>query len=407
MPKYIFEAKSLSGEKVKGSIESASPQAAQSELRSKQLILSRLTVVNDNTKDLLSLSKAFLLRKKIKTKELQLFTRQFSVLLDAGIPVVQSLEAMTGAGRNPLLNEALQSIVQDLRGGKKLSEALGKQSHIFYFLYTNLVKVGEESGNLKQVLDALSYYIEKEEKIKKKVIGAMMYPAIVGIIASLVVLAIMILVVPKYQAIFQSSKVELPEITQFIVLLSEWAKGNSLILFAIPFVGPGALYFLYSFPSVKQFLDQIIVHVPVFGDLVKKANLARFARNFATLLESGVNILRSVELSVSSITNHTLHQSFIPIKEAILRGRSLIDPLKGSKYVPNMVQQMMDIGEKTGNLGSMMVKIADFYEDEVEITIDVMTQLIEPLMILSLGIIIAFIMLAINLPIFKLTEALV
>lgn len=401
MPRYFFEAKSLSGEKVKGKIDSANPQEAQTQLRDKNLILLNLSLDEGTS---LSFSFSFSLSKRVTPKELQIFTRQFSVLLGAGIPVVQSLEAMMGEGRSPGLNQALQAIVEDLREGKKLSEALEKQSHIFYFLYVNLIKVGEESGNLKEVLVSLSDYIEKSEKLKKKVMGAMMYPLVVGFISFLVVVGIMIFVIPRYQAIFASSKAELPQITQIVIQLSHWVKSQWYIMLLLPFVTPLLFYFVYSRPMGKSILDQFFISIPVFGGLIRKANLARFSRNFSTLIESGVQIIRSVEISVSTITNDVLMQVFHPLKEGILRGRSLVDSLKNSKQIPNMVLQMMDIGEKTGNLGQMMTKIADFYEDEVEITVDVMTQLIEPLMMLFLGLVVACIMLAINLPIFRLVD---
>ena len=403
MARFSFQAKSLTGKKVSGYIESSDVNTAKTDLRSKQLITLHIAPAPEVEKTSLSLSSP-LFQKPVKPKELQIFTKQFAVLLDAGVPVVQSLESMVSGGTNPTLNKALDQIVGNLKGGKKLSESMSQHSHIFNYLYLNLIRVGEESGNLKQVLTLLAGYIEKSTKLRKKVIGALIYPAVVSFVSILIVGLIITFVIPEFQKFFSASNKELPAITQFTIDLSHFFQSYWLLFFGGLILTPISFYILYGMDTGKKLIDRIMIGLPAFGNVILKADLARFSRNLATLLNSGVRIIKAIEISIGAITNDTVQNSFSQVTEAILRGRSLVEPLRNSKYIPNMVLQMIDIGEKTGSLDNMMSKIADFYEDEVEVAVDIMTQLLNPLLIVMLAIIIGFIVISITLPLFNIAD---
>ncbi|MCB0357447.1 MAG: type II secretion system F family protein, partial [Bdellovibrionales bacterium] len=343
--------------------------------------------------------------KGVNPKELQVFTRQFSVLVGAGIPIVDSIDAMIGPGKTPVMNATLKSVVNDIEKGKRLADALSVHSKVFDKMYVNLVKAGEEGGVLDEVLQRLAAYIEKSVKLKGKIKGAMFYPVAVIIIAILVIIGILVFVVPNFVKMFQDAGKELPALTQMVVDSSNFVLSRWYIVIGACVAIPYAFKMYISTAEGKINFDKIMINVPLFGSLIQKGAIARFSRTLSTLLSAGVRIIDSLDIAASTAGNYVVEQNILDAKESISKGKSIADPFKKSKYIPDMVTQMIAVGEQTGALDTMLSKIADFYEDEVETAADALTSLIEPLLMVFLGGIIAVLVIAMYLPIFDLASS--
>lgn len=398
MAHYLFEAKSLNGKTVKGKIEAANDTEARVKLRAQQLLPVKLSFVEEKGQKEIP-------KGKVKAKELQVFTRQFSVLINAGVPIVDSLEAMAGGGKTQVLNKTLQSVVKDIEEGKRLADALASYPNVFDRMYVNLVRAGEEGGVLDVVLQRLAEYIEKSTKLKGKVIGALWYPAIIIVIALLVIAAMLVFVVPSFVTVFKQGGKELPALTQMVINLSDLVKHKWYIVASAFVAIPYAFKAYHDTPEGKKQLDAIFIDVPLFGMLIQKNAIARFSRTLSTLLSAGVRIADSLDIASGTAGNYVIEKNILAAKESILQGKNLAVPMKQSKYIPDMVAQMISVGEQSGNLDTMLSKIADFYEDEVETTAEALTTLVEPLLMVGLGGIIAFLVIAMYLPIFNLADA--
>ena len=398
MAEFAFEAKSLEGKVVRGIVTADTEVEARVKLRSRQLMPLKLSLEKSKEKN--KEFKLQFINEKVSSKELQVFTRQFAVLVGAGVPIVDSLEAMIGGGKSPLLNKSLRAITDDIESGRPLNEAMKAQDKVFDRLYVNLVKAGEEGGVLDSVLLRLSEYIEKSVKLKNKIKGAMWYPAIIIAIALIVIAGMLIFVVPLFEGMYTDNSKDLPGLTKMVVSLNNLIVDYWYLFLGLIVSTPIALASYYRTGEGRNTVDKLLLDVPLIGDLVQKSAIARFSRTLATLLAAGVRIIDSLEIAAATSGNNTIEKSLLQAKESISSGRTLTEPLKRSDYIPSMVSQMISVGEQTGNLDTMLGKVADFYEDEVETTAEAMTSLIEPILMVVLGGIIAVLVLAMYLPVF-------
>mgnify|MGYP002623847243 CR=1 FL=1 len=400
MVTFLFEAKSIEGKIIRGEVEATSEVEARVKIRSQQMLPLRLVP----KKQLEEQSAGWFGGDRVAPKELQIFTRQFAVLVGAGVPIVDSLEAMVGGGRSPAMNKTLKKVVGDIEKGKRLGDALKLHDQVLDNMYVNLIRSGEEGGVLEEVLQRLATYIEKAVKLRGKVTGALFYPVAVIVIAILVIIGILVFVVPSFVKMFQDAGKELPFLTQMVINASEFIMSSWYIVGAVLIGLPILIKAYIGTPEGRKVFDSILIEVPLFGSLVQKSAIARFSRTLSTLLNAGVRIIDSLDIAASTAGNYVIEQSLLAAKESISKGRTITEPFKKSKYIPDMVTQMIGVGEQTGALDTMLGKVADFYEDEVESTADALTSLIEPLLMVFLGGIIAVLVIAMYLPIFDLAS---
>ena len=344
-------------------------------------------------------------KQKITDKDLVVFTRQFSTMFTAGIPIVQGLDILSKQVENKSMGEIVAQIKSDVETGTTLADSLKKHPRVFDDLYVNLVAAGEAGGVLDGVLLRLAGYIEKAMKLKKKVKGAMIYPTIVMSVAVLVIAIIMIFVIPIFAKIFGEMGVKLPGPTLSVVWLSRFLSG---IGGAIIFGGiVGTVFGIKQYRRTeagKKKTDQILLKLPVMGDLLRKVAVARFTRTLGTLLNSGVPILDGLEICAKSSGNKVVEEVIFDVKKEVATGKTVADPLSNSPVFPPMVCQMISIGESTGALDSMLIKIAEFYDDEVDNAVTNLTTMMEPMLMVFLGTTIGYIVVALYLPIFKMGE---
>ena len=400
VPIFTYDGKTLSGEPRKGEIEAASMAVANASLRRQQIIANK--IVEKKAGFALKIPG---LGGKVTTKEIVIFTRQFATMIDAGLPLVQCLEILSSQQQNQLFKTALLEIKKSVEGGSTFADALRKHPRIFDDLYVNLVAAGEVGGILDTILNRLAGFMEKSEKLKGKVKGALTYPAVICVIAGIVVAVLLLYVVPIFQTMFADFGSALPAPTQFVVGLSEGLK-KYWWLFAGVIVGTGVGFRqFYRTPNGRTIIDDLFLKVPVFGDLIRKTAVARFTRTMATMMASGVPILEALEIVAKTAGNKTIEAAIMKTRTALSQGKTLAEPLAETKVFPSMVVQMIAVGESTGALDAMLSKIADFYEDEVDQAVDTLMSLIEPALMAFLGVVVGGLVITMYLPIFKLAGA--
>lgn len=395
MPLYIFEAKDLTGKKHSGSLLAESEQELRIKLRAQQLIPVAIEVQKEKTVQTGG-------GARVKLKELQIFTRQLAVLVDSGVPIVQSIEAMIGGGKSPAFMGVLKTVITDLESGTGLADAFNKHPNCFDRMYVSLIRAGEEGGVLESVLTRLAEDLEKSIKLRNKVKGALMYPTVILFVSFAVIAAIMTFVIPSFVKIFQDVGQELPPLTQFVITLSDGFKEYWYLVILVMVGLPMWLIYFYRTPEGRKTLDTILIEIPLFGSLIQRSGIARFSRTLASLFSSGVRVLDALDIAAATCGNYVIEQILVQSKEVVSKGRLLSEPFTQSKFIPDMVTQMITVGEQTGNMSTMLNKVADFYEDEVETAADSLTSIIEPIMMVFLGGIIAVLVLALYLPIFNL-----
>ncbi len=400
MPVYIYTVKTKRGRKIKGEIEAVDEKVAASQLKRKNFEILKL---KPKPKDLFE-SIPFL-QPKVKTKDLVIFTRQFSTMIDAGLPLIQGLNILADQSENPALKKILKEIAKDVEGGATLADSLRKHPKIFDELFVNLVAAGETGGILDVILRRLSAYMEKAAKLKAKIKGAMTYPIVVVGIAIIVIAVILIFVIPVFQEMFASFGKALPAPTQFVVNLSNFTKRN--IHWCI--LGLGAIAYAFKMfrksKKGRRITDDLFLKMPIFGDLLKKVAIARFTRTLGTMIQSGVPILDALEIVAKTSGNVIIEEIIYEVRASIAEGQSIADPLSETDIFPGMVVQMISVGEATGALDTMLEKIADFYDDEVDAAVEALTSMLEPLMLLFLGGTIGGLVISMYLPIFQMAGA--
>ena len=400
MPIYLYVAQTKKGRKLKGELEAADERIALSQLKRRNLTVNK---IKPKPKDIFE-NVAFM-QPKVTSKDIVVFTRQFSTMIDAGLPLVQGLTILAEQMENKTFRAILKEITKDVEGGSTLAEALKKHPKVFDALFVNLVAAGEVGGILDTIMRRLADYIEKSEALKKRIKGAMTYPAVVVAIAILVIAVILIFVIPVFEEMFASFGTTLPVPTQVVVNMSRFMKGN----FHWVIVALVVLIFVFkkyrNSKGGRKTTDSIYLKVPVFGDLLKKTAIARFSRTLGTMIQSGVPILDSLEIVAKTSGNVILEEIIFEVRASIAEGQTIADPLSETDIFPGMVIQMISVGEATGALDTMLNKIADFYDDEVDTAVDALTSMLEPLLMLFLGGGIGFLVIAMYLPIFQMAAA--
>jgi type IV pilus assembly protein PilC len=400
MAVYLWEAQTVRGEIKKGELDAPDDSTARAQLRRRGF---KTVEVKKKPKDLLEYLP--FLQGKIKEKEIIVFARQFSTMINAGLPIVQCLEMLGVQEQNKVFAKIILAIKIDIEAGSTLSEALKKYPKIFDSLFVNLVSAGEAGGILDKILIRLSNYMEKNSKLKSKVKGAMVYPASVLIISFAVVSILLIKVVPVFSKMFTGMGQALPGPTQFLVNASEFTRSNFLYIIAGIVLLIVALKKIYSTEKGKRTIDQYLLRAPIFGDLLKKVAVAKFSRTLSTMLGSGVPIIEGLDIVSRTAGNKIIEEALQETKKKISEGKTISEPLSESGIFPPMVVQMIAVGENTGSLDGMLSKIADFYDDEVDAAVSSMTSLLEPLMMVFLGGIVGGMIICMYLPIFKMAGA--
>ena len=401
MPTYVFKGRNRLNEIVVGERVADNREALRQILRREQVTL---TSVKEKGREI-GIPKIGG-RKKVKSKDLSVFTRQFSVMIDAGLPLVQCLEILAQQQDNKYFQQILLQVRQDVEEGSTLAAAMGRHPRVFDQLYANMVEAGETGGILDLILQRLSTFIEKIVKLKRDIISAMIYPAAVILLAIVAVAVIMVVVIPQFQQIFLGllgPGEQLPLPTRIVVGISDFLAGwGGLVILASVISTAVAVRFYYKTPGGRKNIDRLLLKIPVLGDILRKISVARFSRTLSTLLSSGVPILQSLDITAKTSGNVVIEEAITKVRAGVERGESFVDPLKATEVFPHMVAQMIGIGEQTGALDAMLGKIADFYEAEVDSAIANLLTLIEPLLIGFLGVTIGSIVIAMYLPLFTL-----
>jgi type IV pilus assembly protein PilC len=401
MPTYVFKGRNRLNEVIVGERDADNRDALRQTLRKEQVVL---TSVKEKGREI-GIPKIGG-RKKVKAKELSVFTRQFSVMIDAGLPLVQCLEILAQQQDNKYFQQVLLQTRQDVEEGSTLAAAMTRHPKVFDQLYCNMVDAGETGGILDLILQRLSTFIEKIVKLKRDIISAMIYPVAVILLAIVAVAVIMIVVIPQFQNIFLGllgPGEQLPLPTRIVVGVSNFLAGwGGLSMLAVIIGTSVGVSYYYKTPGGRWNIDKILLKLPIFGDILRKIAVARFSRTLSTLLSSGVPILQSLDITARTAGNVVIEKAIEKVRAGVERGESFVDPLKATEVFPNMVAQMIGIGEQTGALDAMLGKIADFYEQEVDSAIANLLTLIEPALIAFLGVTIGSIVIAMYLPLFTL-----
>lgn len=399
MGKWRWQGLDRNGKKSEGSLDAGSEKEARRLLRVQGFRVQTVTPPSFLEFDITEWMIEKGLAKPFGPKELCSFTKQLSIMVGAGIPIMQCLEIQFKAEKNLVLKRAVKQIHREVGEGKSIAEAMGGQNG-FSRLYCNLVKAGEAGGILDGILAKLAIHMDKQEKTKSQIKSAMTYPAIVTIVGIGVIWAMMVFVVPQFVGMLLDTGQEVPAVTQFVIDVSDFLGEYSLTALPILFV----LFFLLNSyiktPSGKIIFDNIIMRLPLLGGIVIKGNLATFSRTLATMLGAGVSLIDSLEICIETIDNGVIARDITEVKKKVVEGKTLTEPLAKIEYFPEMVSQMVRVGEQTGNIDQMLEKVADVFEEQVNELVDGMTKLIEPLIIVVLGGIIATILVAMYLPMF-------
>ncbi len=396
MPIYLWQGQDRKGAIQKGEIEATDETAVNAQLRRMRI---KPTKIKKKPKDLFE--NVSFLQPKIHTSDVVVFARQFATMINAGLPLIQCLDILQSQQENKTFKKLLKETKEKVEGGSTLADALGKYPGTFDNLFVNMVAAGETGGILDTILDRLSSYMEKALKLKKQVKSAMTYPIIVLIIAALVVGVILIFVIPVFEKMFADFGGALPMPTQIVIVLSDFAKSNVLYMIGALIVFSFVFKRFYASERGRTIIDDLMLKLPVFGTLLRKVAVAKFTRTLGTMVSSGVPILDALSITAKTSGNKTVETAIYSVRKAISEGQTMSNPLAESGVFPSMVCQMVAVGESTGALDSMLEKIADYYDDEVDSAVDNLTSMIEPFMMVFLGVTIGGLVISMYLPIFK------
>lgn len=398
MPYFRWKGRNPRGKIVKGEIIAANMNEALAKLKTKRISVIRLKPAPKEIE-------LPFLKHKIKDRELMVVTKQLSSMLASGLPLDEALNIIAEQAESKRMGEILYSVKLDVQGGSSLSQALRKFKDVFPPIYINMVRAGEQTGNLDGVLGRLADMMEKRIALKRKIKGALIYPTIVSIVAVGVIALIMTFVIPTFAEMYNSSGMHLPLPTQIVINISLFMKHYfwymliALIVFVIVLrISYKKVY------SVRRFMDKLLLNIPIFGVLVRKGSIANFATILSSLSASGIDILDSLEISAKTAGNVIIEETLMEVKEMVRRGDNLSFAMASVGEFPDMVIQMVSVGEETGTLDEMMAKVSKYYEDEVDNAVKNLTNMIEPIIIIVLGGIIGFLVISMYLPIFKIGE---
>jgi type IV pilus assembly protein PilC len=399
MPMFEYTARNAAnGQIQKGQLDVATKDEVGAYLRKNRLILVNVREAPKQIK--LSIG-----GQRVKTRDIVIFTRQFATMINAGLPLVQSLNILAAQTENKTLQAVTRTVVYDVESGNTLADAFAKHPKAFTQLYVNMVAAGEAGGILDTILMRLATFLEKNDALVRKVKGAMVYPGVIITVAFVAIAVLLIFVIPTFQAMFASANLELPLPTRVVIGMSNflihywWAM--LLVVAGIVF----AIRQYYGTPNGRRQLDGLLLKAPVLGDVIRKSAVSRFTRTLGTLVSSGVSILEGLEITAKTAGNQVVHDAVMESRQSIAGGETIAAPLEKSKVFPPMVISMIAVGEQTGGLDEMLSKIADFYDDEVDVAVSALLSLMEPAMIVILGVIVGGMVVAMYLPIFDMMNA--
>ncbi|MFW5731161.1 MAG: type II secretion system F family protein [Desulfonatronovibrionaceae bacterium] len=398
MPIFIYKARTRSGKKLKGDMDAPSLEMAETILKRKGMTEIK---VKPKPKDILE---GTFLEGGVSSRDMVVFSRQFSTMINSGVPILQSLQVMCEQTENKKLRRKLYEIKSDIEGGSSLYDGLSRHKDVFDDLYTNMVDAGETGGVLDVVLDRLAQYIEKAAKLKSRVKSAMIYPGVIITVAVAVIAIILIFVIPTFEQMFADFGGALPAPTQFVINLSRFVKSNFLYIVLGMVVFFILFRLFYRWEQGKVLVDRWVLFLPVLGSLLRKVAVARFSRTLSTMITSGVPILNALDIVSRTSGNKTVELGVMEARKSIAEGQNLAEPLEETGIFPPMVIHMISIGEATGSLDNMLGKIADFYDDEVDVAVDTLTSLLEPIMIVFLGVVVGGLVISMYLPIFQIAD---
>lgn len=399
MPVFKYEGEKKNGEKINGSVNLPNEAEVRIFLRQQGVRPTKIEAEGMFNKEI------SLFGGGIKDTEIAIMTRQLAVMVGSGVPLLQSFDILQSGEKNPKLKKSLMGIAESISGGSPLWEAMSKQKGVFSHLYIYLVRAGEMGGALDLILNRLAKYLDDNVRLVRMIKGALVYPIAVVIIGGLVTFGLLAFVVPQFEQMITSSGGELPALTKVVIEISHFCSSYALFIIGGA-VGGGVSFMRWvKTPTGKRAWDRFLLGMPLFKDLIVKGATARFSRTLGTMLTSGVNLIDAIEICKMTIDNTVIEDALTKVKEEISSGKTIALPLAQAKVFPPMVIQMINVGENTGTLDQMLIKIADFYEAEVETVVSGMSKLIEPLVLVTLGGIVAVILIAMYLPVFNIADA--
>jgi type IV pilus assembly protein PilC len=425
MATYTYQALNASGKTQKGTVEASSSEEAIQRIKAQGYFPTSVQPQKEKKPKGAAAAEASTKKKKkkkgggiaigkVKAKHLTLFTRQLSTLQDAGLPLLRSLQILESQQKPGLMKNILMGVCEEVEGGSSLSEAMGKYPKAFNHLYVKMVNAGEIGGVLDVILQRLSEFMEKSQKLKAKIKGAMVYPIVVLVVAITILTAIMLLIIPKFEEIFTDFEIELPGLTQGLISTSRWVAGSNpgqdipgwvFMVFGVPTIWI-SVKILRKTPPGRAVFDYLILWTPVVGKLVKKTIIARFTRTMGTLISAGVPILEAVTITSQTSGNYVFEKALMNVHDSIREGETFAVPLRESKTCDPIVVNMIDVGEETGEMDAMLLKIADNYDEEVDVAVAALVSLLEPIMVVLLGGMVGTIVVAMFLPMIKMLESL-
>ena len=400
MTNFKYAAKDRDGKNVTGILDAVDRNAAIGMLRKRDLVIISL----DESRSGFNLSAVFKSKKRIKLEDLVIFSRQLATMVDAGIPLVSALDILGEQIENKTFSACIIEIRNEVEAGSSLSEALARHKSVFSQLFVNMVKAGESSGMLDEILDRLALYLEKTNSLQRKIKSALVYPAVVSSMALAITLVLLLKVIPVFKGIFAGFGAQLPRPTMILIMISDTLQKYFLICASIIIaIGFAVARYVRTEKGKLQF-DTLLLHLPVFGILFTKVAVSKFTRTLSTLIRSGVPILSALEIVGKTSGNALVEHAIDNVRANVREGESVAEPLARSKIFPPMVTRMVAVGEQTGELEKMLSKIADFYDEQVDATVTALTSMMEPFIIAFLGIVIGSIVICMFLPIFKITS---
>jgi len=392
MPVFEYTGRTPTGQTVSGTLEAKNKQELMQLLRRQRVIV---TNVKRKSKSL-----NLTIGTGVKAVEISRFTRQFAVMIEAGLPLVQCLDILAAQTTNKVLAKVIANVRDTVSSGSTLADALAKEKKVFDQLYVSMIEAGEVGGALDVILKRLADYREKADAIKRKIKGALTYPAIMLVMLVLISFIMLTFIIPIFAGMFEGLGAELPKPTQIVINLSNWLKGNLYLIIG----GAILIVIIYKLmrknSKTRYYIDYLFLKLPLFGMLIRKTAVARFSRTLGTLIQSGVNIIDALQVTAKTAGNDVIAKAIKNAIIAISQGETIAKPLEESGVFPPMVVQMINVGEKTGNLDTMLAKIADFYEEEVDSAVETLTAMIEPLMTIIMGIVVGGLLVAMYLPMF-------
>ncbi|MCK4420857.1 type II secretion system F family protein [candidate division WOR-3 bacterium] len=398
MPIYIWKGRTASGTIENGEIAASNPEEVHRILRERRVVP---TSVRPKPREI---TLPFL-KGKVSSKDISIFTRQFSVMINAGLPLIRCLEIQVQQVKSERFKDILRGLISSVESGSTLADGLRNYKDTFGELYINMVEAGEKGGALASILGRLAEYLEKADEIKRKIKGAMIYPAMIAMVAVGSVAIMLLFVIPTFADMYAGLGAQLPGITRFVIWLSDFLKSYIVYMLAAIIVLIVAIRFYYKTEDGHLRIDAFLLKVPIFGTLINKQAIARFSRTLSTLLASGVNILDSLEITSGTTGNKVVENAILRSRTSIAQGESIAEPLSKEKAIfPPMVVQMITIGEQTGGLDEMLEKVADFYDDEVDQAVQNLMSALEPIVIIFLAVVIGGMVMAMYLPIFQMAS---